>query len=237
MDTTLILLLGVIAFLLCTMVYLWFANNSKLRRPKAPAQQTVVKKEKDNTSEITVDNSIYTDKIRHLAKRSENELIPEHRNLVKILIEKEYPELPAILQIGDLKLSIKRDHKNQSMFDTHNIIYALNVARCGYSRSTRYIPTKSEIEFILGHKDIINVYLKNLGLEQISDTDEFWYIDMPEGCRLNWPDYKWDLSRAYDKLHDKFFILTPDGIEKEPTNMKTKLLLLLDGYDELFEEV
>ena len=123
------------------------------------------------------------------------------------------------------------------MFDTHNIIYALNLARCGYTRSARIIPTRSEIEFILAHREIINPYLEELGLEQISEKDEFWFLDVPSDWTFNWSTYKWDLSVAYDKLHDKFRVLTPDGIRKEPSKLDAKLILLLSGWEDLFEEI
>lgn len=177
------------------------------------------------------------DELRTIIVKCEEKLPAEERNLVKILIEKDFPELPSILQIDDLKISLKRDHQNKSMFDVHNIIYAINLARCGHMRSARYVPTISEIKLILAHKDIINVYLRELGLETISSNDEFWCLDIPSDWDDSWKKFNWDLTTAYDKLKNKFVVLSPDGLIKEPSKYDAKLVLLQNGWDNIFQEV
>lgn len=236
MNHLFFLLIAAIAILLCIMIYFLFINPPK-KRPFKSADAAL------RDAKISEEEKKEDDKkqaLRHLRKlidQSEEELIPENRYLVKIFVEKDFPELPAILQLEDIKISIKRDHSNQSIFKVHNAIYALNIARCGYYRSARCIPSRSELEYILAHKDIINIYFKNLGLEQISDKDSFWYIDVPKEYNFNWRNFDWSIGGAYDKLYDKFKILTPTGSVNEPTGEDAKLIVLLNGWDELFEKV
>ena len=232
MDRTVICLLAAIAVLLCIMGYLLFINVRNSRLLKSCYNKSVEQPEEDVE---TVSEEIKN--LRNLVERCEQKLLPEHRGIVKILVEKEFPELPAILQIEDLKISIKRDHKNKSMFNVHNAIYALNIARCGHTRSARHIPCLSEIKLILAYKDIINVYLEELGLDIISDKDSFWYIDMPSNWVFKWKNYSWDISKAYDKLQDKIFVLTPEGTKKHLDVTNAKVILLLNGWFDLFEKI
>lgn len=234
MDTTVILLLAIIAVLLCVIGYLLIIIFRKTKQFNTNANDATKHEETDEAEEVV---SAEIENLRNIAKRCEEKLAPEHRNLVKILIEKEYPELPAILQIENLRISLKRDHKNQSMFDAHNMIYALNLARCGHTRSARHIPCLSEVKLILAYREIINVYLEELGLEQISDQYNYWFIDVPSNWTFKWKYYNWDLSQACDKLGGKISILTPEGIKKHQSLTNAKVILLLNGWFELFEEI
>ena len=103
--------------------------------------------------------------------------------------------------------------------------------------SARYVPTREEAEFILAHRDILNVYLKELGLEQISIKDEFWCVDIPSGWHQNWKDFKWSISDAYDKLNKYFVVLGPEENRKTPSKMDAKLFLLLHGWEDLYVEI
>ena len=237
MDADLILLIGACVFMLCVMWYLLFIRPPKKRSFKASSKHSETESVKEDVDEESERIRICTDPIREKAKECESKLLPEQRNLLEILVEKEFPELPSVLRLEKLQISIKRDHRNKSMFDVHNVIYALNIARCGYPLSARVIPTRSEIEYILAHRDIINVYLEAFGLDQISENDEFWFLDVPENWTFNWADYRWDLSIAFDKLYKKFRVLTPDGVFEEPTKLDAKLILLLNGWEELFEKI
>lgn len=231
MNTTQIILLTVVIFLAAMTCWIAVTVAFKKRPFKG-----IIKKASATTVQQK-DKSHYLDSLRNLATKCEERLIPEHQNLIKILIEKDYPELASILQLEEIKISIKRDGKNVSMFDVYNKIFALNLARCGHYKSVRDIPSKSELEFILAHREIINVYLENLGLETISGKDEYWFIDVPEGQVFSWKDYNWNLQTGFQQLKDKIKVLTPDGIRNEPSGGHAKLILLLNGWDHLFEEV
>ena len=211
------------------------SKNSDTVSKNSDTQTQEEEEKEEEKEEETVRPEI--ENLRNLAKRCEKKLLPEHRGLVKILVDKEFPELASILQIDNLRISIKRDHKNQSMFNAHNIIYALNLARCGHSRSARCLPNRSELALILAHREIINVYLEELGLEKISDKDNFWFMDMPANWIFKWKNFNWDLSKACDKLQGKILILTPDGVKTDRTMTNAKVVLLLNGWDELFEEI
>ena len=236
MDRTVILLLAVIAILLCIMSYLLIINIRNSRLLKSCYKKDVEQPREDEDTEVeTVSAEIKN--LRSLAERCEQKLLPEQRGMVKILIEKEYPELPAILQIENLKISLKRDHKNNSMFDAHNVIYALNLARCGHNRSARHLPNRSEIKLILTYRDIINVYLEELGLDLISDKDSFWFLDTPSNWTFKWKYYHWSLVEATEKLKNKIFIYTPDGVKRENSLPQAKVVLLLNGWFDMFEEI
>ena len=231
MNATQVLLLTALIMLSVMMCYLLFAIAFK----KKPFKE-IIKKASAKTVQQK-DESYCLDSLRNLVKECEDRLIPEQRNLVKILVEKDYPELASILQLEEIKISIKRDGKNVSMFDVYNKIFALNLARCGHYKSVRDIPSKSELEFILAHREIINVYLENLGLETISEKDEYWFIDVAEGQVFSWKDYNWNLQTGFQQLKDKIKVLTPDGIRDEPSGGHAKLILLLNGWENLFEDI
>ena len=234
MNATQVLLLTVLILLSVMMCYLLITLVLK-RKPFGFLSKRIYSKISAKKTEQQRGSHI--NNLRNLAKMCEEKLIPEHQNLIKILIEKDYPELASILQLEEIKISIKRDGKNVSMFDVYNKIFALNLARCGHYKSVRDIPSKSELEFILAHREIINVYLENLGLETISEKDEYWFIDVPEGQVFSWKDYNWNLQTGFQQLKDKIKVLTPDGIRDEPSGGHAKLILLLNGWENLFEDI
>ena len=79
----------------------------------------------------------------------------------------------------------------------------------------------------------VNVQSKDI----ISDKDSFWYIDMPSNWVFKWKNYSWDISNAYDKLQDKICVLTPEGTKKHLDVTNAKVILLLNGWFDLFEKI
>lgn len=180
--------------------------------------------------------AIRNQKLHNLAAVCEAKLPQEKRNSIKLLVEKDSPDLPAILQIGEIKISLKRNNVNRSLGEAKNIYEAVCYARNGYNGSGRYIPVPSEVDFVLAQKDIINVYLKALELEPISDKDKFWAVDTETGWNTGWKRFDWSVEKACQKLHNKFCIRTQTGYKKPNENESAKLFVLLKGWEHLFAE-
>lgn len=160
-----------------------------------------------------------------------------------MLVHKRDREHLAILQIGELKISVRRDGQNQSLFKVHSFFEALQLANNGYcvdnGNTGRYIPVPAELETILSYAHIINVYLKALGLEQIPEKGDFWCVDTKTGWNTGWKRFNWSVTEAFKRLHGKSRIRMSDGellyeVEHEEI---VNLFLLLKGWDYLFIEV
>lgn len=174
--------------------------------------------------------------LHDLAKKCNACLPSEYQGMIKILVEKKNPEQPAVLQIGLLNISLKREERNQSMFDVHTPLDALTMACYGYNGTGRYIPVPSELEYIIQNKDIINVYFQALGLEVISEEKKYWTVDTETGWNTGWKRFDWSIEKAYAKLKDKFKIWSQNKHADCRISEDTKLILLLKGWEHLFAE-
>lgn len=178
-------------------------------------------------------------RLHDLALACEAKLPAERRNMAKILVETDEPDLPALLQIGELKISLKRDGKNRSLYEVDSAAAALHIARYGHPGTGRYIPVPAEVEFVLAHLDIINTYLEALGLEVFFAQSKFWTVNTQTGYSTGWKRFNWDIKTALEKLQDKFQIRQSDGTyQTPPPNQpaKAKLFVLLKGWEHLFAE-
>ena len=175
--------------------------------------------------------------LHDLALRCESELPEIYRNQVSILIEKDDPYLPAALQIGNIKISIKRNNSTQSLYDVANPREALIIARDGYPGTGRYIPSPSELDFVLKKREILNVYLRALGLEEISIDDEFWCVNTEAGWNTGWKRFNWNIDEARRRLVGKFWVRDKKMYRKLPSNETAKLFVLLKGWEYKFVEV
>ncbi len=180
--------------------------------------------------------------LRVIADVCERQLEEKDRGKVKLLVHEDDPQHLAALQIGELRISLRRNNENLSLFHISSFRAALELARNGYCvkgfQTARYIPVPKEIEFILSQRHIINVYLKTMGLEQISEKDDFWCVDTETGWNTGWNRFGWNTTKAYDKLHRKSRVRTSDGnyIPQVACEDKVSLFLLLKGWEHLYFE-
>ncbi len=230
METLLYLSLGL------NLILLWFIARKQTKKEK----QTVPKQ---SPSEPQKPRPIVNAQLRTIAEACEAKLPEEDRGKVKLLVHEKKTEQVAILQIGELKISLCRDNKNQSLFKIHSFMEALKLANKGYEvnglGTGRYIPVPQEVELILSQRHIINVYFEALGLEQISDEDDFWCVDTETGWNTGWKRFSWNVAIAFERLHRKSKIRTSDGeyLSQVEHEDKVNLFLLLKGWEYLFVEV
>lgn len=225
------------AFLLLMIFYFVCIKGGKKKEQVKPNKTKSSSEVEQNVSTKQDEPVIKNQQLHDLALKCEAELPENLRNKVKILVEKESPELPAALQIDDIKIGIKRYDKNKSLFDVSNPMEALIIARDGYSGTGRYIPVPSELQFVIDNREVLNVYLNALELEEIYDNNEFWCVDTATGWVTGWKRFHWSVDFAHSKLADKFLVRTRMTYKQKPSNYSAKLFVLLKGWDHLFVEV
>lgn len=174
--------------------------------------------------------------LRKIAARCEKKLLPEDRGKITLLTDTETAAF-VILQIDGLNISLCRDGKPQSLFYVNRLTTALSLARDGYAGTGRYIPVPEEVKCVLRNRKAINVYLKELGLEQIPEHAEFCCLDVETGWNTGWKRFNWDIDEAYSRLKKKFRILNAEGKLVKHEGQRTPLFLLLKGWEHLFAKV
>lgn len=209
-----------------------------LLRKKTPSKETAIIEEKPQEQAAPTPElpKIRNAKLHKLAEECDAKLPIEYRGKVKILVENDYPDKPAILQIEGLNISIKRLAQPASILNAETALDAISMACYGYEGTGRYVPVPSELEYILGYKDIINVYLQALGLEQISNKDDYWTVDVETGWNTGWKRFGWSVEEAYNKLKDKFKVRTEKTYINTTYHENGKLILLLKGWEHRFAE-
>ncbi len=177
--------------------------------------------------------------LRTIAETCEAKLAEEDRGKVKLLVHYQDKEHLAILQIGELMISLRRNNENQSLFKINSFMEALTLAKYGYDGTARYIPVPAELESILAQRHIINVYLEALGLEKISEKEDFWCVDTETGWNTGWKRFNCDVNEAFSRLHCKSRVRTSESNYLHQTEHEefVNLLLLLKGWEYLFIEV
>ena len=121
------------AFLVLMIFYFVCIKGGKKKEQVKPNKTKALQEEVEQKASVKQDKpAIVNQRLHDLAEKCEAELPESFRNKVKILVEKESPELPAALQIGDIKISIKRYDENKSLFGVSNPMEALIIARDGY---------------------------------------------------------------------------------------------------------
>ena len=236
METLFYLSLALNLFLLSAVFGFFIAKSVKPKLTKvtsgtnvSPPPEKIVQQAKS-----VVINPMLT----QLAYNCKKQLPPEFRDRIKILVNTDNPEHAAILQVDDLKISIRRAAQNQSLYNAQNPIDAINIARYGYDGTGRYIPVPKELKKVLELKPYINVYFKALGLEEISDNDEFWCVDTVTGYPTGWKRFGWSAETAYECLKDSFYVRTKNGeMQKVCAGKNLKVFVLLKGWEHLFTEV
>lgn len=191
------------------------------------------------SSEKAVENAPrppFNEPLKRIADDCEAKLPEEERGKVKLLIEKDNNRLAA-LQICGLRISLCREAKFQSLFDTDNLLEALELACNGYDGTGRYIPVPAEVKIVLNHRKTINVYLKALGLEQIPENEEFCCLDVETGWNTGWKRFDWDPQEAFCRLRKKFRTFSEREGLRVHKGQRTKLFLLLKGWEHLFTEI
>ena len=233
METLLYLSLAINVMLSVFVVYRHFKTTPKIN------QETLSQPAPEQPRPTpTKQPQIINQHLHDLAIECEAKLPDTHRGLIKILVEKDYPELAAALQIKDIRINLKRDEHPQSLFSVNSPRDALYIARDGHNDTGRYIPVPSEVELILKYQEPINVYLRALGLETISSEDRFWCVDTATGWITGWKRFRWDVTTALNALNNQFRIRTPNGYIALPYYPDTaKLFVLLKGWEHLFAEV
>ena len=229
METLLQLSLG---FTLLMLALFFNSGTNSEKAPKAPKKQS-------EPAQPPRPRPVVNAKLRTIAAACEAKLPEEDRGKVKLFAYREDTEHIAVLQIGDLNISLRRNRQNRSLFTISSFMEALLLAKDGYDGTGQYIPVPREVEFILSQKRIINVYLEALGLEQISEKDDFWCVDTATGWSTGWKRFNWDVAEAFSRLHDKSGIRTSDGnfISQTEYEKNAKLLLLFKGWEHLFVEI
>lgn len=233
METLLYLSLGLNIILLWLFVYKKNKTGSPLSKQKTKSAPKSHKKTEQKP------HPVVNAQLRAIAQTCEAKLQKEDRGKVKLLVRHDKTDKVAILQIGELRISLCRNDQNQSMFKINSFMDALELAKDGYGGTARYIPVPSELQIILAQHHIINVYLEALGLEQISKKDDFWCVDTETGWDTGWKRFHWNVEEAFCRLHRKSKIHTSDGefLTQIKHEKKINLLLLLKGWDYLFTEV
>lgn len=222
------------AGLIFLIVYWLFTGKTVFYAKKTKADGLPAKTEPEIPPAVS--GGIVNEKLHSLALMCEEKLPRHYRGLIKILVESGKPELPAILQVGNLKISIMRNGSNHSVLEAQSPLEAICLARDGYDGTGRYITVPSELEFIIRHKDAINVYLQALELEPISETADYWTVGVETGWNTGWKRFDWDVNVANKRLKNKFKIRTPDGYHVPRGHQDAKLILLLKGWEHLFVE-
>lgn len=217
------------------LVLIWFLVRQSKRTEtakKAPKQHAAPPEAKPKPRPVV------NAQLRTIAEACEAKLPQEDRGKIKLLVKDDAPEKPAILQIGDLKLSLCRMEKPQSLFHISSFMEALTAACFGYNGTGRYIPIPKEVEQILSQRHIINVYLEALGLEKISEKEDYWCVDTETGWNTGWKRFQWDIAIAFERLHRKSRIRQPNGeyLTMVESEEKVNLFLLLKGWEHLFVE-
>ena len=234
METMFYWSLALNGILLLTIVWLLNSRENSVKNEQSDEQKT--QESEFYRADPKEENGTANEVLYALSQECEAKLPEESRGLIKILVEKSRPQYPAILQIGDLKISLRRDGMNCSVLPANFCIDAVSMACHGYEGAGRYIPVPSELEYVMAHKDIINVYLQALGLEQISANDNFWVVDVSTGLNSGWKRFNWSVATAYEKLKNKFMLRTPAGYQSINESKGAKVILLLKGWDHLFVE-
>ena len=202
-------------------------NNVSTDEPPVKTNETPAA-----TNSHSLNRDLYT-----LAKECEEKLDPQFKGLIKILVEKNAPTIPAALKVGDVKLSLKRNEKIYSYFSISSPREALYIARDGYERTGRYIPVPKEVEYILAHTKAINVYLTALNLDKICNSDDFVCIQTETGWISGWKRFNWNIERVLEKLKNNFKVHTSEGYKPFEDGQSAKVFVLLQGWEYLFVEV
>lgn len=174
--------------------------------------------------------------LHQIANECEAKLPEEERGKVKILIDTDTHRLAA-LQIGEIRISLSREEKPQSLFYPNTFTEALILARNGYSGTGRYIPVPQEVRCVMQNRKVINVYLKALGLEQIPEDANFFCLAVQTGWDTGWKRFNWDIDIAFNILNGKQRVLNKDGNLTDYQGQEITLFLLLKGWEHLFTEV
>lgn len=229
-----------------TLLYLSVLTNLILiwllvQKRKAPKQAKDKKIKCNETSQSPAPkpHPVVNAQLRAIAQACETKLPEEDRGKAKLLMRYDKTDKVAILQIGELLISLCRNDQNQSMFKINSFMEALELAKDGYDGTARYIPVPAELQTILAQRHIINVYLEALGLEQISEKDDFWCVDTETGWNTGWKRFRWSVEEAFCRLHRKSKIRTSDGefLTQIKHEGKVNLILLLKGWEASFVEV
>lgn len=194
---------------------------------KAKTDKKAAPEIKKNTPKVT------NEFLKKLAAECEAQLPEEDRGKIKLLIDTEHAQLAA-LQIGELRISLRRNERNQSLFRPLDFWDVLYLAKNGYNGTGRYVPVPHELDFILSQCRIINVYLKALKLEEISPEDAFWCVDVKTGWSTGWKRFEWNIAQAHAALSSKSEVRQHKGCS---ANKQGKLFLLLKGWNYMFVEV
>lgn len=213
-----------------------FAVAYLLHRLKKDKQQTTpppTSKPQETPDIIETLRSSWGD----LITECEEKLDPRHRGLIKLVFEKENPDKPAALKIGNLKISLLRYGTFESLHLVSSPLEALYIARDGYHGTGRYIPIPEEVGFILSYQTAINVYLEALNLATLSSNDPYWCIDTTSGPETGWNKFGWNVNNVIAKLGDKFRVRTPSGYQNTPPHGVAYLFVLLKSWDYLFVEI
>lgn len=184
----------------------------------------------------TVFRPPFNEPLKRIADDCEAKLPEEQRGRVKLLVEKDNNRLAA-LQICGLRISLCREAKFQSLFDTNNLLEALELACNGYEGTGRYIPVPREVKCILQNRKTINVYFKALGLEEIPENAEFCCLDVETGWNTGWKRFNWDTKEAFYRLNKKFRTFSENDDLRLHKGQRTKLFLLLKGWEYMFAEI
>lgn len=233
METAFYLSIALNIALLAFICYKWRSKKqaNKLEDIQPEEKQTPV--QDSSSAPITIWNA----HLRELAQKCEEKLPLEDRGLIKILIEREHPDFPAILKVGDIMLSIKREESNISQFEVTTPREALVLARDGYNTTARYLLVPKELEFVLQHYKAINIYLDALGLETINPKNKFWSINTSTSWYSGWKRFNWNIDTALKHYNGFFMTVSEKGCTFEVHQAKAKLLLKLSGWEHLFCEV
>ena len=241
METLFYLSLALNLLLLSAIVGFVISKNANSKTQKTTANKPVSIEPTSAQQEQTVQKqqpASVNPELYHLAYQCEKQLPEEFKNRIKILVETEYPEYAAILQVDDIKISIRRNQRNQSVFGAQTPLDAISIARFGYERTGRYVPVPDELKKIWAMKDAVNVYLRALNLEEISENDEFWCVDTVTGCETGWKAFRWSVENAHEILKDNFYLYKGDGeLQRCCAGRNAKVFVLLKGWEHLFTQV
>ncbi|MBE6444802.1 MAG: hypothetical protein E7019_01910 [Alphaproteobacteria bacterium] len=230
---SLVLNVGLLAFI----AYNWQKQRQTTKSSSTHKTENKTVKETNQTSvQSSAPLTMWNEHLRDLATSCEEKLLPEDRGLIKILIEREYPDFPAILKVGNIMLSIKREESNVSQFEVITPREALVLARDGYNGTARYLLTPDELKFVLKHYEAINVYLEALGLETIDPSNQFWCINTTTNWTTGWKRFDYDIEVAFNHFKNRFMTISQHSMMYRAMRVKGKLILKLSGWEHLFCE-